>query len=195
MKLLNKKKILLLAGIALLSVGASACSNSAQNTKNSHVKSTAMRVKNKKVNYKKPSENKPYPKLNNKKNRIVVSIKKQKTYIQKKAGKKWKTVYTMLASTGSHNRTPRGQFKIQNIRGNYFYSPKEKEGAYNYVSWKDNGVYLFHSTPTNSKKQINQKIANDLGKKPSSHGCIHLTLADSKWLSQNAPVGMEVIIK
>lgn len=150
---------------------------------------------NRTVNYKKSSEKIPYPKLNSKHNRAFVSIAKQRVYLQKRVGKTWKTVYTMYASTGSHNKTPRGKYRIQNVRGNYFYSPKEHEGARYYVSWKDNGVYLFHGTPNNKKKQVNQQVARDLGKRPSSHGCIHLTIPDAKWFSSHAPIGMPVIIK
>lgn len=147
------------------------------------------------VDYTKPSQKIPYPSLNSKTNRLIVSIKKQRTYVQRKTHNRWNTVYTMYCSTGRHNSTPRGHYHIQNVRGSYFYAPSEHEGGYNFVSWKDNGVYLFHSTPTYKNKKINVYVAHALGKYPSSHGCIHLTLPDSNWLSSNAKTGVSVIIK
>ncbi|MBI0033321.1 L,D-transpeptidase family protein [Lactobacillus sp. M0396] len=34
-----------------------------------------------------------------------------------------------------------------------------------------------------------------MGKKPTSHGCIHLSTSDAKWFYQKAPTGLRVIIK
>ncbi len=40
-----------------------------------------------------------------------------------------------------------------------FYNHKLNEGAKYYVSWKDHGVYLFHSVPTKSDGSINKEEA------------------------------------
>ncbi|MFT8728124.1 MAG: L,D-transpeptidase [Liquorilactobacillus ghanensis] len=52
--------------------------------------------------------------------------------------------------------------------------------------------YLFHSTPTASQGDFIQSDANDLGKKPSSHGCVHLSISDSKWIYENIKYGTKV---
>lgn len=39
-----------------------------------------------------------------------------------------------------------------------------------------------------------QSDANDLGKEPSSHGCVHLSLADSKWVYKNIVYGTKFVI-
>lgn len=145
------------------------------------------------VNYNKPSESKPYPNLKKHPDLWVhVSIGKQRVYLMDHN----KTLYTMYASTGIEDGdkdTPKGTFHIQQERGDYFYSASVQEGAYNWTSFKDHGVYLFHSTPTYENKKIMPGPAKDLGNKPSSHGCVHLTLPDSKWM-MNLPVGTKVVI-
>jgi hypothetical protein len=47
--------------------------------------------------------------------------------------------------TSLDTSTPKGTFYIQAERGLSFYNPREKEGAKYWVSWKNNGEFLFHS--------------------------------------------------
>ncbi|MDH5107323.1 MULTISPECIES: L,D-transpeptidase [Lentilactobacillus] len=155
-------------------------------------KSSTMRIP---INWKKSSENLPYPMIKKyHKIWIYVSIRKQRMYIINKN----KIIYTMYISTGIQDRThatPRGVYHVQSERGKYFYSPSEKEGAYYWVSWLDHGKYLFHSVPTNKNKTFVKKTIKDLGVRPSSHGCVHLSLSDSKWIYQNIKYGTKVVIK
>lgn len=144
----------------------------------------------------KPSENKKYPNLATVKNLwIRVSLKENRTYIM--SGNK--PIYTMLSTGGAYHKnksdTPTGIYYIQEERGDDFYNDKLNEGAKYYVSWKDHGVYLFHSVPTKADGSINEKEAAKLGKSPGSHGCIRLTVPDSKWLAETVPVGTKVVIK
>ncbi len=57
----------------------------------------------------------------------------------------------MYASTGKDNSTPKGTFEIQTERGQFFYNSKSGEGAHYWTSFKDHGIYLFHTVPTNRK--------------------------------------------
>ena len=144
-----------------------------------------------KVNWRKSSENKAYPDLNKLSNVwIHVSIKNQRVYI--KNGNK--TVYTMYASTGIHNSTPRGTFHIQSERGNFFYNQSSGEGARYWVSFKDHGVYLFHTVPTDQYGKYNVKEADQLGKTAKSHGCVRLSIPDAKWLYNHIKEGTKVVI-
>ncbi|WP_338231537.1 L,D-transpeptidase [Companilactobacillus muriivasis] len=141
--------------------------------------------------WKHPSESKAYPDLNKYKDAYIeVSIAKQRVYIKNNND----VLYTMKAATGSKDSpTPKGNFQIQN-RGDHFYNAESKEGANYWTSFKDWGVYLFHSVPTDEKGKYVESEAHKLGK-PSSHGCVRLTIPDAKWINTTVPDGMKVIVK
>lgn len=144
----------------------------------------------------KKSENKEQPDLTKVKDLwIRVSLKGNRTYIM--SGKK--PIYTMLSTGGGYHKnksdTPTGTYHIQHERGEDFYNQKLKEGAKYYVSWKDHGVYLFHSVPTKSDGTINKEETRKLGKSPGSHGCIRLSIPDSKWVAKTVPAGTKIVIK
>lgn len=144
-----------------------------------------------------PSESVPYPNVaQHPKMWIHVSLAKQRVYLMDGG----KTLYTMYASTGLPKRgwgaTPKGTFFIQRERGKSFSegSGRGRISAYNFVSFKDHGVYLFHSVPVDYRGHVLPFPAGAQGKYPSSHGCIHLSLADSKWFFQNIRYNTMVII-
>lgn len=124
---------------------------------------------------------------------IDVSIKNQKVYI--KEGNR--TLYTMIASTGldksPDTTTPTGTYYVQAERGKWFYAPKYNEGAKYWVSWKNHGEFLFHSVPMNADQHILTTDAKKLGEK-DSHGCIHLTVPDAKWIYEHIPYNTKVVI-
>lgn len=151
------------------------------------------------INYLKSSETIPYPDINKLKDPwIKVSIAKNRVYIMDGQ----KVVYTMYCSAGKYENkngkrvsmTPTGTFAIQDDRGNSFYNPSVKCGANNYVSWHDNGAYLFHSVPTNKAGHYIKPEAQKLGKSTASHGCIRLSVSDSKWM-MNVPTGTKVVVQ
>lgn len=134
------------------------------------------------ITWQEPSGGK-YPNIANKeKLNIYVSTKKQRVYIRD--GKK--VLYTMICSTGKKNTTPKGSFKIQAERGESFFNGQLNEGANYWTSFKDHGVYLFHSVPTMSDGSYNQRESYKLGNK-ASHGCVRLTVADAKWIFETIP--------
>lgn len=142
------------------------------------------------INYMKPSENKPYPDVSKHPNMwIHVSLKKQRVYLMDGN----KQLYKMYCSSGANNATPTGTYHIEDLRGDHFFSSSEGVGANYYVAWKGND-FLFHSVPVNSKGQYIKKQASYLGKKPASHGCIRLSVADAKWMYQNIPTNTKVVI-
>lgn len=151
------------------------------------------------INYMKSSETIPYPDVKKLSDPwIKVSIAKNRVYIMD--GKK--TVYTMYCSAGKYENkdgkrvsaTPTGTYAIQDDRGNSFYNASVKCGANNYVSWHDNGSYLFHSVPTDKDGHYIQSEAKKLGKSTASHGCIRLSVPDSKWM-MNIPTGTKVVVQ
>lgn len=153
------------------------------------------------IDWQKSSETKPYPDLDQVNDFWVkVDLKKNRTYLM--SGDK--VIYTMYSSGGSYHHdeetgkyesyTPTGTFYIKPERGDSFYNASLNEGANNWVSFKDHGIYLFHSVPTDASGNYNVKEAKKLGKKAASHGCIRLSVPDSKWMSENLKTGTKVVI-
>lgn len=122
--------------------------------------------------------------------RIVANITDQRIYFYDKD----QLIYTMVTSSGladEENATPLGDFEIQEIRGKSFFNSELGEGALNYVSFKDYGVYLFHSVPVNEQLEVNVAEAEKLGKR-ASHGCFRLSLPDSEWFYDTIMAGTPV---
>lgn len=135
-----------------------------------------------------------YPDLTNRNNlKILCKIKEQRVYIYDGN----EQIYKMIVSTGEpteESKTPEGHFVIERERGEFFFNQALDEGALYYVSFKDHGVYLFHSVPVNQEKEVNIAEAEKLGKQVS-HGCIRLSMPDAKWFYDNIPEGVPVIIE
>lgn len=99
----------------------------------------------------------------------------------------------MVASTGVEgHETPLGTFEVQN-RGLWFFNAKYGQGAKYWVSFKDWGIYLFHSLAMDENGEIIEEEAEKLGQ-PASHGCIRLQVEDAKWIYDNIPEGTTVFI-
>ncbi|WP_223875903.1 L,D-transpeptidase [Paucilactobacillus kaifaensis] len=169
----------------------------AQNKNDRRVKQTVQVKKEKpvveQIDWRKSSESKPYPDWTSHPNAWVrVSLKTQRVYIMDGQ----RQLYKMYASTGSggSNATPTGTYHIQAERGTFFYNAESGEGARNWVSWKDHGIYLFHSVPTDQANHIIKSQADKLGKSAVSHGCVRLSLPDSKWMYDTIPEGTKVVI-
>ncbi|MCX8643508.1 L,D-transpeptidase [Bifidobacterium sp. B4081] len=122
---------------------------------------------------------------------LEVSLQDQRVYVRDGS----ELLYSMYASTGMDDSTPRGSFRIQAERGDHFYNPGEGMGARYYTSFLNHGVFLFHSVPTDSKGGYIKEEADMLGIRPGSHGCIRLTVPDARWIMQSVPTGTPVLIK
>lgn len=103
-----------------------------------------------------------------------------------------RVVESWLCSTGSPGYdTPRGTFHVYR-RGKSFFSPKYQEGAYYYVAFYED--YYIHSVPFDQNRVIIPSVASDLGHE-DSHGCVHLSIANSKWVYENIPDGTRVAVE
>lgn len=122
---------------------------------------------------------------------LEVSLQDQRVYVRDGTD----LLYTMYASTGMDDSTPKGSFHIQAERGDHFYNPSEGMGARYYTSFLNHGVFLFHSVPTDSSGSYIKEEADMLGVRPSSHGCIRLTVPDARWIMQSVPTGTPVLVK
>lgn len=121
---------------------------------------------------------------------INVSLKNQKTYIYKGNTDKWQLIKTFPCSTGvSGEDTPSGSFTIKE-KGDWFFSEEYEQGG---KYWTQiTGDILFHSVPFAKDKAT---VLDYTMNKPSSHGCVRLSIDDAKWIFNNIPRGSKVIIK
>ena len=120
---------------------------------------------------------------------VFVNIAEQKTYVYEGSKNDWTLDKTFTCSTGIEGKeTPVGVFTVQN-RAPWFFSPKYGQGGKYYVQFMGN--YLFHSIPFDSDRTT--VLDPTLGV-PSSHGCIRLSVEDSKWLYDNVQNGSKIII-
>lgn len=121
---------------------------------------------------------------------IHVDLTNQKTYVYTGEKDDWSIIKTFNCSTGIiGEETPEGIFTIKE-KGDWFYSKEYEQGGKYWIQFSGN--YLFHSLPYNEDKS---KIVDFTLGTPSSHGCIRLPEADSKWIYDSVPKGSKVIIK
>lgn len=132
-----------------------------------------------------------YPDLSRYENLSVrVSLKTQRMQIL--SGEK--VIFEAVVSTGKDreaNATPVGDFVIEPERDEFFFNENSGEGAKYAVSFKDHGVYLFHSVATDRDGNIIPEEAALLGT-PCSHGCIRMSMGNAKWFYENIPEGIPV---
>ncbi|MCH4209389.1 L,D-transpeptidase [Bifidobacterium sp.] len=120
--------------------------------------------------------------------RIDVDLGAQRVHVLNGAGQ---IIYTMIASTGVHDGTPHGDYRI-GARGGSFYNAKERAGA-NYWTAFIGTTYLFHTVPTDINGRYITSEAAKLGH-PASHGCVRLSIADARWIHDAIPAGTPVHI-
>lgn len=107
-----------------------------------------------------------------------VDIDRQLVYILMGKKGEWKLAKTMTCATGKNvSPTIRGTFTIQG-RGSWMDTdPKgDNIGVMNWVQFYED--YLFHSVIVDNKG----KIKDGTQEKRASHGCIRLSMNDSKWV-------------
>ncbi|MDK0631230.1 L,D-transpeptidase family protein [Clostridium perfringens] len=120
---------------------------------------------------------------------VFVNIAEQKTYVYEGSKNDWTLDKTFTCSTGIEGKeTPVGVFTVQN-RAPWFFSPKYGQGGKYYVQFMGN--YLFHSIPFDSDRTT---VSDPTLGVPASHGCIRLSVEDSKWLYDNVQNGSKIII-
>lgn len=125
--------------------------------------------------------------------------KSNKYYIKVNKGTNVATVYktdgkepyrAFIVSCGY--ATPKGTFYTKNK-----YRWKELMGpSYGQYSTRITGSILFHSVwyyRNGDKSSQSVREYNKLGT-TASHGCVRMTVADSKWIYDNCPIGTKVII-
>ncbi|MFC0232442.1 L,D-transpeptidase [Vagococcus entomophilus] len=160
-------------------------------TSSSSTSTSTSTTKESAIDWRAPSQTKAYPTLQTG-DWVLVSTKKQRVYV--KRGEQ--VLYTMYCSTGTNDSpTPLGTYSVEAERGENFYNAASAEGANYWVSFKDHGIYLFHSVPVDQNGQYIESEAKHLGVTANSHGCVRLSVADAKWFYEHALYGMKVVIE
>jgi len=121
---------------------------------------------------------------------VVVNRSEQKVYIYEDDV----LLKIFVCSTGLDENnyfTPKGIYRT-GARGERFYNPRIKEGGYNWVRLNYN--YLIHSVPFDENEKLMAEEIAKLGTK-ASHGCVRISMEDSKWFFDNIPQGTPVVIK
>lgn len=119
---------------------------------------------------------------------IWVDIERQIVNIFKYENEKYNLIKVMLCASGKVDTpTVRGEYIIEE-KGKEFYSDRMNMGAKYWVRFYK--TYLFHSYPIDERGNI---LDTALGKR-LSHGCIRLSMENSKWIYNNISYGSKVWI-
>lgn len=119
---------------------------------------------------------------------VWVNTNTQRIYVFSRSKYIWSLSKTFICTTGKDSTpTIKGIFKTQGKA--YFVFDKKYNCYLKYVTRIYKG-YLFHSVILNKYGEI---IDGTLGEK-KSHGCIRLSLKDSKWLYESVPIGTTIFI-
>ena len=121
----------------------------------------------------------------------IIKVNKQKNVVTvyKKAKKGYKPYKAFVCSCGS--ATPVGTFPLlEKYRWHELMGP-----SYGQYCSRITGGFLFHSVWYYQTRKNTQSYVqfNRLGT-TASHGCIRLTVRDSKWIYDNCPSGTKVVI-
>lgn len=121
--------------------------------------------------------------------KIDVSLKDQKVIV---SDAKDRLVKEFVCSSGEEgSETPTGTFTVTD-RGESFYNPAVKEGAYYWTRFYK--TYLFHSLPFDENENMEPQEAAKLGT-PASHGCVRLETENAKWIYDHIPKGTTVVVQ
>lgn len=119
---------------------------------------------------------------------IWINTTAQKTYIFTKNKNNWKLTKAFICATGKDSTpTIKGIFKSSSKAA--FVYDKKYDCYLKYVTQIYNG-YLLHSVILDKDGKI---IDGTLGRK-KSHGCVRLSLDDSKWIYDNVPLKTTIYI-
>lgn len=102
-----------------------------------------------------------------------------------------KTIYAMIASTGTGNTTAKGSY-VTKGSGQSFYNNSSKQGGRFWIGLNKGGL-RFQSVPTDSQGNYIESEARKLGS-AAGNGNIRLTVADAQWLYDQLPQGTPVHI-
>ena len=123
-----------------------------------------------------------------------VVLDEQMTYVYNGRGR---LVATIPSSTGLHDWTPTGTFRVFSKSAQTYYTPNPSERMkwmVRFTKGRNGGNIGFHGIPYTVVDGREVPFPTPLGEEPSSHGCIRLAVTDAKWLFENMAVGATVSV-
>ncbi len=128
---------------------------------------------------------------------IKVNAQANVATVYKKIDKKWEPYRAMLCSCGTGKKgsgedTPTGTYYVQS-RWKWL---QMVGGVYGRYVVQFYGDYLFHSVPYEYYGDLDSMPAKEFNKlgKDASHGCVRLSIMDSKWVYDNILRGTKVTV-
>ena len=127
--------------------------------------------------------------------KLYVDVSDQRVYVYKWNGESYEeNVKTFVCSTGT-KATPTilGTYSCDGKAGEWYYF--QKYNCWARYAFRIQGGYLFHSVTFSSQnsRPSSGAVAN-LGRR-ASHGCVRLSVEDAKWIYENCPNGITVVIR
>lgn len=119
---------------------------------------------------------------------IWIDTAKEKTYIFHGTVHHWILIKTFICSTG-RDLTPTIKGTFQSLSKAYFIYDRKFHCYLKYVTQIYNG-YLMHSVILDKNGRV---VDGTLGRK-RSHGCVRLSLADSRWIYETIPLHTTIFI-
>ena len=127
--------------------------------------------------------------------KLFVDISDQRVYVLQWNGEEYAhLVRRMKCSTGLNaTPTPKGTYQAGGRAGGEWYYFK-KYNCYAKWAFRIVGGILFHSVTYSSGKSLNTGSVYNLGHQ-ASHGCVRLSVEDAKWVYDNCPTGVTVVVR
>lgn len=122
---------------------------------------------------------------------LKVNKKANVVTVYQKSGGKWKPIKAMLCSCGGKNTTSGTHYTKAKYRWHTLMGP-----SYGQYCTRIVGGVLFHSVwYYNNGSRTSQAVKefNKLGK-TASHGCVRLSVEDSKWIYDHCSIGTKVTV-
>lgn len=126
--------------------------------------------------------------------KLIVDVSDQRVYVQEWTGSEYVQIKEFKCSTGTkYTPTPLGTYQAVGKAGGEWYYFYEYD-CYAKWAFRIVGGILFHSVTYNSEQVLNSGSLKRLGHR-ASHGCVRLTVDDAKWIHDNCPAGVTVVVQ
>lgn len=119
-------------------------------------------------------------------NHVSVDLRHQRVNVIANNG--W-NLRSMLMSSGSNGRTPRGTFHVYS-RSAATVSNTDRRVSMRWMTRFRGGIG-FHGIPRRGGKPL----YTPLGQYPVSAGCLRMADHDAEWIYRNIPTGTRVVVK
>lgn len=125
---------------------------------------------------------------------VRVVLDEQRVYVYSRSRR---LIATMPVSTGTDDSTPVGSFRVFSKSKDTYYAPNPRERMRwmtRFTVGRQGGNIGFHGIPYRVTKSGEVPFETPLGRAPSSHGCVRMSVADARWIFENLSMGSTVSV-